>query len=207
MLVLSDFSPQEPVPRAHPWGKTGYAEGGGAYYDFRSNPHLIRSVLEDFIPYASQPAVERFYQLLEMLNGPDSSLETNDCALSGPHEPAPSIFRGTVGIGGRLEFFYRSLERNLSREAVSWLVFLFEIYAQRAMPDMLQGVLCLKMVETEFLRAASENQSGHRVRVTFNVYSNSELEAWETLSTMFTGLLEVFKRVEKAHHEKLPEFP
>jgi len=24
---------------------------------------------------------------------------------------------------------------------------------------------------------------------------------------MFTGLLEVFKRVEKAHHEKLPEFP
>ena len=69
--------------RGHPWRGSQYSDEV-EYYDFKKNPELIRTSLEDFKPYADQAATNRFYELLEWLNGPDSFLETNDYAFRGP---------------------------------------------------------------------------------------------------------------------------
>jgi hypothetical protein len=51
-------------PRSHPWID---AESNPAYryYDFKTQPALIRSSLEDLQQWEAYPAIETFYRLLE----------------------------------------------------------------------------------------------------------------------------------------------
>ena len=77
-------------PRSHPWtGST--SDGTAAYHDFTLAPELIRDVLEDFTPFQRYPAIEAFYALLERINHPKSTLQSNDCAFTGPHPSASSF--------------------------------------------------------------------------------------------------------------------
>lgn len=50
-------------PRSHPWAGA-VASPGCRYYDFKVEPDLIRSVLEDFLPWSHHPAVTTFYLVL-----------------------------------------------------------------------------------------------------------------------------------------------
>jgi hypothetical protein len=58
-------------PRPHPWQASMY-DRSAKFVDFLKRPDLIRSSLEDFLPYAAQPAIDRFFQLVEWMNGPDT---------------------------------------------------------------------------------------------------------------------------------------
>ena len=50
--------------RSHPWT---HAESNSEfrYYDVRKSPALIRTALEDFVPFGHYPAIDHFYALLE----------------------------------------------------------------------------------------------------------------------------------------------
>jgi hypothetical protein len=69
-------------PRSHPWS-AARTNSTYRYYDFTTSPALIRTSLEDFLPWAQHPAIERFFVLLEWLNGSTSLLESNDCEFAG----------------------------------------------------------------------------------------------------------------------------
>lgn len=67
--------------RPHPYAYAAH-DPRVAYYDFVRQPHLIRESLEDLLSFATKPATETFYDLLEWLNGDDSHFETNDVAFN-----------------------------------------------------------------------------------------------------------------------------
>ncbi len=82
MQVYEHNDPDSLRPRTHPW-TDGESDPAHKYYDFRARPELIRSSIEDLQEWEAYPATETFYRLLEWLNGPESALESNDCAFSG----------------------------------------------------------------------------------------------------------------------------
>src|SRR3954466_9524210 len=94
-------------PRSHPWSNSAL-DAGARYYDFSATPELIRGVLEDFTPFERYAAVEDFYGLLERLNDPRSSLESSDCAFSGPGPNQSAQVNATLECSGRLIILYRA---------------------------------------------------------------------------------------------------
>jgi hypothetical protein len=66
--------------RTHPW-QGSIHDPGAKFVDFLKQPELVRSSLEDFLPYAAQPAIDRFFGLVEWMNGPDAPWETTECYL------------------------------------------------------------------------------------------------------------------------------
>jgi hypothetical protein len=116
-----------PPGRHHPWTIVT-SDPTLQYRDFKTRPDLIRTVLEDFVPWAHYPAVIRFYEMLEWLNGPDSVFESNDCGLRPPREDAetPPVIRGVfekdpLMIHGRLAFIFRDLAWNAARPTTEGL--------------------------------------------------------------------------------------
>ncbi len=107
--------------RVQPWKKSNHNTPGDYYY-FRENPELIRTNLEEFYPYNKYDGVQKFYDLVEWLNGANSEFETNDARLMEhlttnhqrhlANKPLLSI--------GVLGFFFRDLRLNLSNESSTW---------------------------------------------------------------------------------------
>ena len=91
-------------PRPHPYGA---APGGHRYVDFKERPDLIRTVLEDFQPFDRTNAVQKFYAMLEWVNGSNSKIETNDCAFrsAGSHKDPNST--KNLRAHGRLCILHR----------------------------------------------------------------------------------------------------
>ena len=144
-------------PRSHPWHDSGF-EGGGSYRDFKAHPELIREILEDFKPHEHQIAVQTFYSFLEYLNGPDSVLESNDCALRAPHGHEDLAFNKaglTLKIDGRLECLYREDQYNLNFEAYAWLIrrYFYELCFRGT--DFREGFIEIGMRPTYFPRLES----------------------------------------------------
>lgn len=106
--------------RPHPW-TTALENEEHRYYNFRRCPDLIPTVLEDFLPWSHYAAIQTFYELLAWLNGPDSKLESNDCAFSGIKENRIPQVPKTRGCNGRLMIFLRDVSLNLSPDsAAAW---------------------------------------------------------------------------------------
>jgi hypothetical protein len=66
--------------RTFPWITADY-DPRVRFYDFRSHPELIDFSLEDFMPWDRYPGIRDFYSYLRWLNGPESELESEDCAF------------------------------------------------------------------------------------------------------------------------------
>jgi hypothetical protein len=80
------FDPGSAGPRAQPWT----TDSKSRYHDLMAAPALIRTAVEDFVPWAAWPAVDTFDGLVERINGPASSLESNGRGFDGPSGAGPS---------------------------------------------------------------------------------------------------------------------
>lgn len=101
--------------RSHPW--TDSVENPDwRYIDFRREPARIRDSLEDLVPWADYPSIDAFYTLLEELNGEGTTLESNDCAFSGPHANDIAHHDLPLVCTGRVMVFFRDLVRNDASE-------------------------------------------------------------------------------------------
>jgi hypothetical protein len=120
VIVYHHTAGEDAPPRAHPW-TTAQSDSSQRYVDFKAEPHLIRTVLEDWNPYNSESFAETFFQLLEWLNGKDSQLESNDCAFRGAHPNTDTQFKFPHRCDGRLMILYRDLYLNTQPDAVDWL--------------------------------------------------------------------------------------
>src|ERR1700736_4680407 len=106
MIVYQDLSLQELELRTHPWTHGG-TNPEFRYYDFKVEPTSIPQVLEDFRVHAEQPAVQLFYQFLAWINGPESQLETNDCAFRPPAKHHDRNSDRNLSCHGRVFVFYK----------------------------------------------------------------------------------------------------
>ena len=93
MDAFYDDEMTHPSVRLHPY--IAIHAGQSGYVDFKREPSRIPEVLEDFKPFAGERAIQTFYEFLRWINGPDSLLETCDCAFRGVNgDQEPRLFGG-----------------------------------------------------------------------------------------------------------------
>ncbi|AXC66210.1 hypothetical protein DOE63_11970 [Salmonella enterica subsp. diarizonae serovar 59:z10:-] len=198
MLVYPAIDLYSRGNRKQPWDKTTtYQYHEGQYYNFREQPELIETSLEDFIEYSDKPAVQTFYSLLKWLNGDLSALESTDCMFSGSPHPndAAIVFHCTHLSSGRLEFFIRNLEYNKEERAIGWVLCKLSLYLQIERPDFRKGTFSIVPLVTEYLSAGGDEISGYRICVYFEAYGNGIDDTWLSLNIMFNGIMEALKRM------------
>jgi hypothetical protein len=202
MVVYYDETRVQPAPRCHPW-VVGEMNTEFRYYDFKRNPELIPKVLEDFIPLAHFDAIQHFYEFLAWVNGPESQLETNDCALRppGPHRDPNSIRK--LCCHGRVDILYRRLDLNVRRDCADWLIgktmkiLKQDIDIQFTAND---GVIAFSQNQsffTNLARAKHEEKLGWQCSIHFWAYGDTESECMGTLKRVFSNLWKATQTISK----------
>lgn len=123
MHVYYDEGREYRVVRLHPYRPNAEEAAQSGFVDFKQEPHLIAEVLEDFQPHASETAVQTFYDLLRWVNGPDSELESADCAFRAPSaNRSRSVSPHALEAAGRLCLMFRNLAANCHEDSFAWLL-------------------------------------------------------------------------------------
>lgn len=200
VFLRNPLEKKSPHIRTHPWGES--VTGQGRYYDFKKVPELIPLVLEDFKTWESYQAVQDFYKLLQWLNGPNSTLESNDCALRGPHANTRSPhFQQDTQCELRLMFFYRHLVNNIWQRQITWLVnCIHEELSNATINSSATASHCIEiaLIEAAFMTLAhlSEDEKvGWELDLTVWAFGDSEVETMTTLGTVIGGLHTGLQRV------------
>jgi hypothetical protein len=175
--------------RAHPW-TVATSDASSRYHDFKSNPGLIRTALEDFAPWSAWPAIDTFYALVEWINGPDVALESNDCAFEGPCANSTAGFAKTLQATGRLMVLWRELALNLDVANTDRL----RLGLHRALNEIDRelefGVVGITVQRVQYLAVPSpeERQMGFQLILSFWAWGDTEAEVMGNLDRTLDGL-------------------
>jgi len=146
-------------PRAHPWSRAESNENE-VYIDFKAHPKKIRTTLEDLIPFNRKTFANKFYELLEWLNGKSSNIESNDCAFVGASENIDAQFPYKIRCSGRLMVLFRDIERNCYRQDIDWLMISAEKTIQAINPSFKAGAIGLSRVPAIYKELGNSSTSG-----------------------------------------------
>lgn len=106
--------------RSHPWTDMKNDQSS-VYMDFKKNPKLIRSSLEDLHPFKKWAFVDTFYSLIEWINSPKSVLESNDCTFNAVEENDDTQYPYAKKCSARLMILFRDIPENCQQRSVDWL--------------------------------------------------------------------------------------
>lgn len=193
-MIIVHHQVDEKVGRNHPWTVSDFDEGH-KYYDFKKNPELIRTSLEDFLPYSDKEPIETFYKFLEWINGSQSVLETNDCALRYARENiSTNTSKKKLEISGRVMIFFRTLQFNCDPKWFQPLKNAFLHFGSKLDPSFRDGV-----ITTCFFPVYYEEINEHGVEISFNfwAFGDSETECLQNLNKLFEELFETSKLVSQ----------
>ena len=179
-------------PRSHPW-TDAVSDAAHRYYDLKATPARIRTSLEDFVPFAHHDAVDRFYALLEWLNGGDTTFESNDCAFNAPHANESTDVPATLECSGRVMVLYRDLALNVSRAEVERLENALHQALAAIEPDLALGIIGTTRVPVRYLALPETEQLGHQVMVSFWAWGNTDAEVMKNLARVITSLSTAFR--------------
>jgi hypothetical protein len=172
--------------RSHPWTDAA-ASSAFRYRDLRAEPALIRTSLEDWLPWAAYPAVERFYRLLEWLNGATSPLESNDCAFTAaePNEH-PQVDR-SLECSGRVMVLFRDLARNLAPGDLRSLT--GDLHRALAVtdPDFELGVIASTLIPVRYV-TLPDAALGTQLMISFWAWGDTDAETMANLDRLMTNL-------------------
>jgi hypothetical protein len=184
------------VHRAHPW-TVAISDPNHRYYDLKTEPGLIRSSLEDFIPWSHLAAIETFYAFLEWLNGADSLLESNDCGTRGPRPNRNENFPKALECTARLMILYRTLPNNTLSGGVKWLADATRHYLLAIDPMFEWGVVGTTLKPTTYvtLPGTEVEQAGYQLMLTFWAWGDTEDEVMANLGRTFTNAQVALKEV------------
>jgi hypothetical protein len=182
--------------RNHPWTE-GEEDPNFRYYDFKASPELIETVLEDFKPYDDYPAVQKFYDFLRFVNGPDSAFESNDCAfrLEANVDPNGKKLRAY----GRVLLLVRDLIYNTHDEAVNYYLSKIGEDLHHRDREFELGAVLLTKFPTLFvdLPQPPEKQEGSAGEILFWAWGDDEAEAMENLSRLFANLTAAVQNISE----------
>jgi hypothetical protein len=180
--------------RTFPWTAADY-DPLVRFCDFRSHPELIESSLEDFVPWAHCAGVTDFYSYLRWLNGPESELESEDCAFRGVvKNETPDQFHKRLQTDGRVMLHFRRLLHNCNDASAQWLLECFEHYLRQVKQEFVWGCIGLSQAPTFF----KEIQS-HGLTLTMNFWSwgDDEGETMENFRLVVNALREASQYVSQ----------
>ncbi len=178
-------------PRSHPWTDTA-GRPECRYYDLTAAPAHIRTALEDFQPWSHHPAIEDFYVLLERLNRPRSTLESNDCAFTGPHLDDDATGKA-FQCSGRVMVLFRALERNTTPGQIEQLSNRLHIGLTELDRDFQWGVVGTTLVPVRYLALPDrgDQQLGSQLMISFWAWGDTEADTMLNLRRLFKNLSQV----------------
>ena len=188
----------EGLARAHPWS-TSSADARHRYMDFKASPELIRTSLEDFVPFAQYLAVEAFYALLTQLNGDGSRLESNDCAFSSPALSGESSRMRKLSCEGRVMLLFRDLPRNTSGRDWPALVDALHRGLHVRDPGFELGMIGTALTPVRFVSEHAEEETttpseeGVQLMISFWAWGGTERVCMTNLGRVFSSLASVLR--------------
>jgi len=196
MKTYDRSDPESDAVRSHPW-TAATADPNSRYRDFKANPALIRTSLEDFLPFAAWPAIDTFYSLLEWLNGADSIFESNDCAFQGPCANSTPEFPRALEVTGRLMVLWRTLALNLSRANTEWFKAALHHYLNQIDPELEYGVVGISVYRVNYLALTlpDEPNVGFQLMVSFWSWGDTEEEVMANLDRTVRNIWEALRAV------------
>lgn len=209
--------------RMHPYIATRNGDAG--FVDFRQHPERIADVLEDYRPHADQRAVQTFFEFLRWINGPDSVLETCDCALRGPerlkHSKLSKLPLALLTLHGRVMLMHRDPAANCIEGApTAFVEYLYgqlqRVDADAPLHEVSVGLALCSVLYRERCQAQADPDGslapmpydpgiGQHLMVTFRAHGKSRSEAWDKLEQFFS-LLWVACRQTSDHFRPLGSF-
>jgi hypothetical protein len=175
--------------RSHPW-LGSITDPGARYHDLRESPQLIRSALEDFVPWARYGAIESFYALVERLNHRRSAFESNDCAFTGPHlNDEPSVDKA-LSCTGRLMLLFHALAQNVAAAPLVLLKDALHEELSTIDAGFQWGMVGTTLVPTRYLGLPErdDQQMGAQLMISFWAWGDSEADTMLNLGRLFTNL-------------------
>ena len=185
--------------RSHPWTNAA-SNTAYRYYDFKAEPQLIRTVLEDFVPWSHYPAVTRLYALLERLNSPASVLESNDCAFSAPHPTEAPELGKQLQADGRVMLLFNTLGKNSTRSNLEDLAQRVHVQLATHDRDFEWGLLGTSIPPVRYLALPGPHaqQLGYQLTIWFWAWGDSEAEVMDNLDRVLTNLARALELATRA---------
>ncbi|MFT5042846.1 MAG: hypothetical protein ACI8TX_003839 [Hyphomicrobiaceae bacterium] len=189
-------------PRSHPWTDTSGPDAG-QYFDLKSHPELIRTALEDLVPWSHYAAVTGLYELLEDVNAPGSLLESNDCAFSGPEINDMPQFAKVLQCQGRVMVLYRDLARNLEERNVESLKNAIHVLLAQRDQEFEWGMVGTSTIPVRYRHVPDLDgaQHGHQLMLSFWAWGDTEAELMQNLSRLVGNLAHAVKNSSRTQAE------
>jgi hypothetical protein len=183
-------------PRSHPW-LGAFENPESQYYDLTATPALIRSSLEDLLPWSRFSGVESFYALLEHLNHPKSALESNDCAFTGPHSNEDMTIPKALQCCGRVMVLFRALERNTEDGRVAWLNNELHVELSELDSAFQWGAVGTTQIPVRYLALpeADGQQLGSQLMISFWAWGDAEADTMQNFARLIKNLTRALRRV------------
>jgi hypothetical protein len=191
--------------RPHPWD---YAleDSSHRYVDFKAEPHLIRSTIEDLYPFRNHSFAKKLYSLIETLNGPQSLFETNDCGFRGPGLNIDSQFRFELRCCGRLMILFRKIIDNVDEQKIDWLKDRLIDEVSKIDPAFRAGAVGISRSPTGY-RALSTDPTkmaaGQQIRIDMFAYGDRSSVCLYNMKKVVGAVAHALPKIQK--HDELPE--
>jgi len=185
--------------RSHPWTSM-VSDDANVYVDFKKQPQLIRSALEDFIPFKKYEFVEQFYALIEWLNSPRSLLESNDCAFNAAEDNPDRQYPYAKKCSARLMILFRDISENCQAKSIDWLMQNILLHVSTTKPGFKAGAICLSQSPTCYLVLGNQPDTGgigHQVTLTFFAYGKNDRRCYENMKDVISIAQSSLLRVNK----------
>jgi hypothetical protein len=184
--------------RSHPW-VDAIGDTTCRYYDLTASPALIRTSLEDLLPWRHYAAIEDFYVLLERLNHARSPLESNDCLFTGPAKNDNAQVAKALQCSGRVMVLFRSLEQNIVGSRVEWLKDQLHLALEALDPKFSCGVVGTSIMPVRYLAVEGDEdcQLGSQLMLSFWAWGDSEAETMGNLARLLKNLSKALRQVSR----------
>lgn len=180
------------------------------YMDFKQQPELIRSALEDLLPFQQWEFVEQFYRLIEWVNGANSLLESNDCVFNAVEDNSDQQYLYAKKCSGRLMILFREIPENCQDKSIDWLMNNIQSMASSMKPSFKAGAIGLSKSPTCYLALGDKPDTGgmgYQVTLNFFAYGEDEQACYTNLKDVLAitqkALLRVNMRIKNGEIDAL----
>lgn len=170
------------------------------YMDFKKQPKLIRSALEDLVAFKKWDFVEQFYSLIEWVNSPNSLLESNDCVFNAAEDNPDQQYPYAKKCSARLMILFRDIPENCQAKSVDWLMNNILSLVSAIKSGFKAGAICLSQSPTCYLALGDKPDTGgmgHQVTLTFFAYGKNERRCYESMQEVLAVAQTSLQRVNK----------
>lgn len=188
--------------RSHPWTNM-VSDNNSIYMDFRKQPKLIRTALEDLLPFKQWDFVEQFYSLIEWINSPNSFLESNDCVFNAIEVNSDQQYPYAKKCSARLMILFRDIPENCQEKSINWLIEKILTLVSTTKPGFKAGAIALSQSPTCYLALGDKPDTGgmgYQITLTFIAYGKNESRCYENMKEVIAIAQNSLLRVNKSIH-------